>query len=174
MSATQPNMPVPPPLWLILIGVGVLSLLMVYTMVQYSRAMLARDDEAHGRRRLFGAAYLLSWAGIVGAFLLMFHTLGELTPRNLAILAAFTVGWQVLHRLLVAFARAIQNANVAPASAGDPVEEADEVEPDVQPLPTEQVSSPTLAARGRGWAMMILNLVIVLVVIGIGEGLPPM
>ncbi len=190
MAATQPNMPVPPSLWLILIGVGVLSLLMVYTMVQYSRAMLARDDEARGRRRLFGAAYLLSWAGIVGAFLLMFHTLGELTPRNLAILAAFAIGWQVLHRLLVAFARAIQNANVADAPAGDQVKEADEVEPqateeidsaeadesepEVQPLPAEQVSSPTLAARARGWAMMILNLVIVLVVIGIGEGLPPM
>jgi hypothetical protein len=166
-----------------LLAILVLALLVVFVMVQWSRAMIFRPDReeralaptapAAPATVRWGFAYLLSWAALICAFLWFFERLGPANPRNFLLLALVVAAWLGLNLVLIAFARAILRANRRDAAmAGERGFDPDEEVIAAKSLPS---AAP---ARRRSWLreklLLALGVIVALAIIGIGEALPPM
>lgn len=161
-----------------------LSLLMVFAMVQWSRALLNRrpaESIEPGMSPVlrWGMTYALTWAALIAFSLYFLPQAGRTDQRsNLVLMLLAAAGWIAFNLLLVAFARAIRKANERDGfAAGTRAEKkryADEnwtgANVGVKPAPTV----PGLRERLRRALLVARNVVLALLVIGIGEALPPL
>jgi hypothetical protein len=173
-----------------LLAIAVLALVMVYVMVQWSRAMIfsrssqqelsPAPTEGWSPAWAWGFAYAAVWALLIAAYLRLFDRLGEpRNPRNFALLFLVAAGWFGVNWLLILFIRAIQRAN-EPAAAGvelgrdlrDDWASGDDKDEQVG----VEVAAPAwvLGSRLRGGLRTALSVIVFLTIIGIGEALPPL
>lgn len=162
------------------------AMLMVFAMVRWSAAMIAlarpREEGAMepgmspaSRRGLF---YLLVWAALIAAFLWLLEALGsEDHFGNLLLMLLVAAGWLALNYLLIVFFRAIQRANLRQQALAEGTggEEEDEPEQEAPSEPVEVPSAPPVPrSRLRELLLTARNVVLALIVIVIGEALPPL
>ncbi|HEX5714813.1 MAG TPA: hypothetical protein VF179_01565, partial [Thermoanaerobaculia bacterium] len=150
-------------------------------MVRWSSAMIAlalpREQGAiePGMSPVsrWGLVYLLVWVALIVAFLWFLDAEGsEGHLRNLVLMLRVAAGWLALNYLLIVFIRAIQRANLRQKV---PVEEPAEGLPQPEPAPVEQPAAPPAPrSKLRDVLLMVRNLILTLIVIAIGEALPPM
>lgn len=166
-----------------LLAVVSLSLLMVFVMVQWSRALLNRPDPSAdpepgmspGAR--WGMTYFLAWAVLIAAFLYFLPQVGRTDLlSNLLLMLLAAAGWVAFNLLLVAFARAIQQANQRDAmTAGRRKRTEEEDHAAWSAIPAErQAPAAGLRERLRNALRTARNVVLALLVIAIGEALPPL
>lgn len=170
-----------------LLAIVALALLMTFVMVQWSRAMILRPDReeralaptapADPATARWGFAYLFCWVAEISACFWLFERLGRADPRKfLLLLALVVVAWLGVNLVIIVFARAIIRANRrAAAMAGER-----RFDPESFPAaaaPAER-PEPATSARLRSWLreklLLARSALVALVLIGIGEALPPM
>jgi hypothetical protein len=181
-----------------LLAIVALALLLVYVMVQWSRAMVSlpalRLPAAGDPRRTPAVRWTLAYAAVLGAlagaYLVLFRHLGSGSLRRNLLLLLLVVGsWLAVNLLLVLFIRAL-----ARAQGGQPSRQES---PHPRPLSRERergakqrlrssegggLFTPLpLAGEGPGVRARLLNalrtarnLLLALLVIAIGEALPPL
>jgi hypothetical protein len=164
-----------------LLAIVAVALLMVFVMVRWSSAMIALDrpreqgaiEPGMSPVSRWGLLYLLVWVALIVAFLWFLDAEGsEGHVRNLVLMLRVAAGWLSLNYLLIVFARAIQRANLR---QGAPVEEPAEWLAQPEPAPVElPAAPPDLKSKLRDFLLMVRNVILVLIVIAIGEALPPM
>lgn len=189
------NPPLPPGAWVPLVVAVVLSLLMVVAMVEWSKALLfsapSADSEAVARRRrLWGGAYFVLWAGIILAFVRFIQsTGGPVSTHNTVVLCVAVGGWWAVHAAIIWFGRALQKAAARQAPPENDFEEgefeeavADESEstetdtPASRPQPEAAPAPPAPPARSRSGdtLRLIRNIGIVLAVIAVVNAITPL
>lgn len=164
-----------------LLAIVAVALLMVFVMVRWSSAMIAlalpREQGAiePGMSPVsrWGLVYLLVWVALIVAFLWFLDAVGsEGHLHNLVLMLRVAAGWLALNYLLIVFARAIQRANLRQKV---PVEEPAEWLPQPEPAPEElPAAPPSPRSKLRDFLLMVRNVILILIVIAIGEALPPM
>lgn len=174
-----------------LLATVALALAMVYVMVQWSRAMIASGSSREGFPPAqaegwspawrWGFAYAAVWALLIAAYLRLFDRLGEpRNPRNFALLLLVAASWFGVNWLLILFIRALQRANeravVGVEQERDLRDDRDSRDDNDERVVEVAAPAParTLGSRLRGGLRTALGVVLALVVIGIGEALPPL
>jgi hypothetical protein len=142
---------------------AVTSLVMVYAMVQLSRAILARQQTGN-----WPVLYAASWAAILIVIVLFLRGEPGALEANLPIVIAFPLGWLALHWLLVRFAMAIRDAPKPPPRT-TPVEDDEDEWFAHEPPPMV-----TWAKRAAEFAKLTFNLFLASLVIAVGELLEPL
>ena len=161
-----------------LLAIVAVALLMVFVMVRWSSAMIAlalpREEGAiEPPVSRWGLIYLLVWAALIAAFLWFLDAVGsESHLRNLVLMLRVAAGWLALNYLLIVFVRGIQRANLRQKV---PVEEPAEWLPQPEPAPVELPAAPPAPRNKlRDFLLTVRTVVLALIVIAIGEALPPM
>lgn len=145
-------------------SLAVLSLAMVFAMVQYSRAYLDERDRTPERER-WGVIYLMLWAAIL-ALLVVF------ADRFDVMMVVVPAAWFAVHGLILRFGAALREAVLEDRrrAALEPVVELDEEEPEEPEAPPPP--PPTFAQKLLSILRWIVSIVAVLIVIAIGEAIP--
>ncbi len=176
-----------------LLAIAGLSLAMVFVMVRWTAAMLppppseesaAAPAEGWSPAYRWGFAYAAVWALLIVAFLRFLEQVRPAEPagRKLLLMLLVAAGWLLFNWGFIVLVRALQRADERNAALAreeeelyeaEPAaeEEAAPAEPEIEPAP---VPPPTIGARIRGVLQTVLMLVGALLVIGVGEALPPL
>ena len=166
---------------------------MVFVMVRWIAAMLPPPPreaapiapaEGWSPAWRWGFAYAAAWALLIVAFL---RFLERVRPapggRNLLLMLLVAAGWLIFNWGFIVLLRALQRADEHAAERAreqeelyeeEPAAEEEEdvaTEPEIEPAPAPP---PTIGARIRGVLQTVLMLAGALLVIGVGEALPPL
>lgn len=162
-----------------LLAIVALALLMVYVMVRWSRVAVSltslRLPESGDPLRAPAVRWSFAYAAVLGAliaaYLALLRHLGTGTvPQNLLLLILGAAGWLAFNLLLVLFIRALARTQPAPPDAADRALD----ESAAGPQPEVQAQGPGLRARLLNAFRMVRNVVLALLVMAIGEALPPL
>lgn len=164
-----------------LLAFVITSLLVVWVMVQFSRAFLARDSFSPAGSSpvaRWGAAYLLAWAGLIAALLYLLERLGEpLEGKNLLLLVGIVASWFAMHTVLLWFTQAIMRANTrqseSASKAGSRREDRRRAETVPPPEPRRAQSAPRTRSWVSSWKLA-RNFLLVLLIVAIAEAIPPL
>jgi hypothetical protein len=175
-----------------LLAIAGLSLAMVFVMVRWTAAMLAPPPgeaallapaEGWSPARRWGFAYAAAWALLIVAFLRFLERVRPAEPagRNLLLMLLVAAGWLLFNWGFIVLVRALQRANERDAARTREQEELYEeepaaeesvaAEPEIEPTPAPPV---TIGARIRGVLQTVLMVAGALLVIVVGEALPPL
>jgi hypothetical protein len=180
-----------------LLAIAGLSLAMVFVMVRWTAAMLPppprSEEEAAAPAEgwppavRWGFAYAAVWALLIVAFLRFLEQVRPAAPagRNLLLMLLVAAAWLLFNWGFIALVRALQRAderNAARAKEEEELELHEEesaaeeeedvaAEPEIEPTPAPP---PTIGARIRGVLQMVLMIAGALLIIGVGEALPPL
>ncbi len=174
-----------------LLAIAGLSLAMVFVMVRWTAAMLPPPPgeaapiapvEGWSPAWRWGFAYAAVWALLIVAFLRFLERVRPAPAgRNLLLMLLVAAGWLLFNWGFIVLVRALQRANERDAARAreeelyeeEPAEaeEAVAAEPEIEPAPAPP---PTIGARIRGVLQTVLMLAGALLVIVIGEALPPL
>lgn len=165
-----------------LLAIVAMALLLVYVMVQWSRVAvslptLRLPKKGAPERRpavRWSLAYATAWGALIAAYLALFNQLpsGD-TFRNVALLVLVVSAWLAVNFILVVFIRALartQGVEVSrrPAPSRAPAVEPEPAETPLRPAP------PPIRTRVLNALLLVRNVLLVLLVIAIGEALPPL
>ena len=175
-----------------LLAIAGLSLAMVFVMVRWTSAMLAPTPgeaaaiapaEGWSPAYHWGFAYAAVWALLIVAFL---RFLEQVRPapagRNLLLMLLVAAGWLLFNWGFIVLVRALQRANERDAATAREEEELYEEEPaveeetvaadpEIEPAPAPPA---TIGTRIRSGLRMVLMVAGALLIIGVGEALPPL
>jgi hypothetical protein len=176
-----------------LLAIAGLSLAMVFVMVRWTAAMLPPPPpgeaapiapaEGWPPAVRWGFAYAAVWALLIVAFLRFLERVRPAPAgRNLLLMLLVAAGWLLFNGGFILLVRALQRANERNAAlareeelyeeeAAAEEEEGVAAEPEIEPAPAPP---PTIGARIRGVLRTVLMLAGALLVIGVGEALPPL
>lgn len=172
-----------------LAALAILLLVMVWTMVRFSAALIEPPPLAAEhtigprpwtRAGWLGALYLLVWSVLIAAFLHLFRLTGVAWDgRNHTLLVGVVAAWFAFNALWIALVRRLTRAQpVAAEEVGADLDVEDEAEDSPGPAPGEErlalPAPPTLAARSWSLVKSVAWLALVILLIAIGSALPPL
>jgi len=168
-------------------AVAACALAMVYAMVQWGSALLQAPLPPEGgsllravledrAARRWGAIYAALWIALLGAFLALFAALGDRQPlRRLAFLLPVAAGWIGLSLAFVWLARALARVGQRAAVASRvPRPDAEPPSEEVGAAEAQAIAPPPPASRLRDTLGQAAGLAGVLLVIAVGQSLPPL
>jgi hypothetical protein len=147
------------PLLTFVIVLAVLSLAMVYAMVQFTRAVLVPASGA----RAWGVAYGAAWLAIVGWIVLY--------AGPAPMLGVVAVAWLVVHAAIVWLGTRLRAAAQRPLPPRSTIIENEEEEEEEEPPPPPPPTPPTAREKILGAVRSALGLAAVLLVLAIGENI---
>lgn len=104
---------------IVIAALAAVSILMVVAMVQYTTALIDAEA-APALRRMWGAAYLLAWLGVVGVVVLIVLDAHTAWPRALAVAALVAGGWGGFHAFWLWLWLALTQSNAAKSGTPGP------------------------------------------------------
>ncbi len=182
-----------------LLAIAALALLMVYVIVQWSRVAVSLPalrfpaaGEPGGRPAVrWSLAYALAWGALIAAYLAFLDRLRYADPlRNLILMLLVAAGWLAINLTLVVFMRALMRVQGQGSRQGLREEGGASPEPGVsagrwRPLSRGlggrwergsggEVQGGGLRARLLDALRLARNLLLALLVVALGEALPPL